>query len=135
MSKHHPPSGCSPNQSAIEVAHQNVLVVADLIRWQDQGRTLPVSQNLRFIDFAELTAELVAQFSPDIILSPLVETTFDVVDVACLLAQMGYEGPYRAVSDALPNARAVSLEIRTSAPSVDFDIVDWAQVRGLDRSV
>lgn len=126
MSKHQPPSACSTYQSPIEVTRQNVLVVADLIRWRAQGRTLPKSQNLRFIDLTDLTADLLAQFSPDIILSPLVGISFDVVDVACLLDQLGYRGPYRAVSDALPNARAVSLEIRTSAPSVDFDIVDWA---------
>ncbi len=58
MTKHHPPSTCSMYKSPTEVTRQNVLVVADLIRWREQGRTLPESQNLRFIDLTDLTVDL-----------------------------------------------------------------------------
>lgn len=60
---------------------------------------------------------------PDIILSPLVSEDFDAVDVAGVLSALAYDGPYRAVTDTLPDPEIISREVRNHAPYLDFDLV------------
>jgi hypothetical protein len=60
---------------------------------------------------------------PDIILSPLVSEDFDAVDVAGVLSALAYDGPYRAVTDTLPDPEIIRKKVRNHAPYLDFDLV------------
>lgn len=113
---------------------QKVLVIGDLTLWKTQGRALPENQNTRFIGFEDLSGKLISEFSPQIIMSPLVSPSFDVFDVAQCLSKMEFHGRYLAVSAALPDAQSVCTEIRETMPSVDLVIVEWPAFRTLIKA-
>jgi hypothetical protein len=99
------------------------LVVGNLARWQSEGRMTDALDEFHFVGFDELTPKVIDAFQPDIILSPLFDDDFDVMDVATTLINMGFEGRYRAITDALPNAGIVRCEVRNHAPGLDFDLL------------
>lgn len=129
MSKYRPnfDQGCFEQVTC--AFEQNVLVIGDLSFWQDQGRTLPESQSRRFIELADLTAKLITEFAPEIVMSPLVGLSFDVMDVAHKLKKLRFLGRYLAVCDTLPDALGVCRELRECVPDIDLQIVEWQAFR------
>lgn len=89
-------------------------------RERDGVRTLP---GTRFVDFDELTPELLELHQPDVVLSPLVTQGFDCVELAHRLVNGGFGGRYRAFAGDLPRPDLVTREIRTSFPGLDFDLL------------
>lgn len=102
---------------------QATLVVGDLSRWESEGRTMPVLDGFQFIKISDLSADLVQETDPEIILSPLVADDFDAVDVAEKLVLLGFQGRYRAIAPRLPNADLILEEVRGFAPQLDFDLL------------
>ena len=102
---------------------KSTLVVGDMARWKAQGLNLPNMEGLKFIDLHALTVEVLQDQKPDIILSPLVSEDFDAVDVAGVLSALAYDGPYRAVTNTLPDPEIIRKEVRNHAPYLDFDLV------------
>lgn len=100
-----------------------MLILGDLDRWRARGHTPPKITGFHFAGIAELNAALLARLRPDVILSGLVQETFDVLDVAANLRALNFPGRYRAVSDALPNPGLIVLEVRKIAPKLDFAIL------------
>lgn len=94
-----------------------------MARWKTQGRNLPNMDGLRYIDLSTLNSDVIKEEDPDIILSPLVSDDFDAVDVAGLLSDLAYNGPYRALTNDLPNPELIKSEVRHHAPQIDFDLV------------
>ena len=58
------------------------------------------------------------------IISPIMATDFDAVDVAKRLAANGFRGRYFAVADTLPDRDLIRREVRAAAPGLSFDIVE-----------
>ncbi|MDQ2088610.1 hypothetical protein [Marimonas arenosa] len=81
------------------------------------GRHTPL-----FLDFNQLTRELLRQTDPDQVVSWLFCTAYDAHDVAHILTGCGFRGRYRAIAPALPNKAAVAREIRRAFPGLNFDI-------------
>lgn len=131
MSKFRPnfDQGCF--EQVTRAYEQNVLVIGDLSIWQGQGRTLPESKSRRFIELTDLTAILITEFAPEIVMSPLVGLSFDVMDVAHKLRKLHFLGRYLAVCDAIPDALAVCRELRECVPDIDLQIVEWQAFRGV----
>lgn len=102
---------------------KRTLVIGDMARWKTQGRNLPNMDGLRYIDLSALNSDVIKEEDPDIILSPLVSDDFDAVDVAGLLSDLAYNGPYRALTNDLPNTELIKSEVRHHAPQIDFDLV------------
>ena len=115
--------GFSSLQELLPNQAKRTLVIGDMTRWKAQGRNLPDMDGLRFIDLSALNSEVIKEENPDIILSPLVSDDFDAVDVAGLLSDLNYDGPYRALTDDLPDPELIKSEIRRHAPQIDFDLV------------
>lgn len=109
-----------------ETENENVtstLVIGDLDRWIANGRDVPDLEGFNFTELEHLTNDLLMQMVPDIILSPLITDGFDALEVAHLLASFGYKGRYRAVTEAVPNARMILRELRAAAPGLDVDLL------------
>lgn len=102
---------------------QTTLVVGDLSRWESEGRAIPALDRLKFIKINDLSADLVQETDPDIILSPLMADDFDAVDVAEKLVFLGFQGRYRAIAPRLPNAELILQEVRGLAPQLDFALL------------
>jgi len=77
----------------------------------------------RLACFAELDTHLLNATRPDMVVSALIGDGFDAIDVARRLMQLGYRGPYRALTDPLPRPGIVRAEVRAAAPDLDFDLV------------
>ncbi len=75
-----------------------------------------------FAEFEQVEIALIAA-SPGMVLSPLLSSGFDCVDLAHLLHGFSYQGRYRVVSDDLPQPHIVRNEIRALYPGLNFDIV------------
>jgi hypothetical protein len=102
-----------------------ILAVGDARSWSAQGRRLSSDGTVFFAQFHEVTDELLATLAPRLVLSPLLAGTFDCVDLAQRLGQLGYRGPYRAIDIGLPDPELIVREVRTLVPGLDFAIVPF----------
>jgi hypothetical protein len=100
-----------------------VLAVGDTRGWTAQGRRLPSDGNVFFVEFHEVTIDLLAELTPRLVLSPLLARTFDCVDLAQRLGQLGYRGPYRAIDSGLPDPALIVREVKSLVPGLDFGVV------------
>ncbi|WP_322892514.1 MULTISPECIES: hypothetical protein [unclassified Yoonia] len=100
-----------------------VLVVGDVARWKQLGRLRDDLSGFCFVDMGELDHQKIKQIAPDLIISPLVATGFDAVDVARRLRAAAFAGRYCAVVDDVPNPEIIRQEIRSIAPELDFDLL------------
>lgn len=74
-----------------------------------------------------LTAAAMAAIRPDLVLAPLLDPGFDILDVAGRLAVFGYRGRLRAVAGPLPNPAAVVAEVRGHCGQLDFGLIVLAE--------
>lgn len=86
------------------------------------GAPRPALAGFHFAAVADLSPSLLAALRPDLILSPLLAGSHDVIDVARRLAELGYAGRYRALADHLPDPAIILTEVRLIAPALDFDL-------------
>ncbi|KJZ20144.1 hypothetical protein [Loktanella sp. S4079] len=105
------------------MAKTKTIVIGDVARWKAQGRNFSSTDELSYVSIDALCAETIAKISPDTILSPLVADTFDALDVAETLHQIGFQGQYCVVADPLPNKKAIIAEVNAKAPGLRFDIL------------
>ncbi len=101
-----------------------ILVVGDLQNWLASGRDLPRVSEIEFVDFDEITPELLERHKPDAVLCPLTAQNFDAVDIAAHLMACGFSGPLRALCPPLPNPLVVVQEMRRLCPGINFDLVE-----------
>jgi hypothetical protein len=100
-----------------------ILVIGQLRLTGGEGPAVLRQRGYRFACFAELDAALLQTTRPGMVISPLIGDRFDAVDVARRLVELGYDGPYRALSPPLPRPALVRSEVRSAAPGLDFDLV------------
>ncbi len=101
----------------------HILVVGNLKRWKAEGRLTNRLDDFHFIDFDALNEKTLLDFAPDIILSPLFGDTFDALDIALRLQELGFKGRYRSVADQIPKGDAIRADIAIHAPDIDFDVL------------
>lgn len=106
------------------VSADRTLIIGDLGRWRNEGRDVISFGEFEYIDLADLTVDLLERTKPAIILSPLVADSFDVIDIAARLAELGFEGRYRALSVQASDKKVIAAEVALVAPDLDFDILE-----------
>jgi hypothetical protein len=106
-----------------EPAYPNMLVIGGKASWTATRGALPQIDGVVFSHFRELTSTLLRDVSPDFVLSPLMDSEFDALDIAAELSRLGYRGRYRAVVASVPNPKAILNEVRQAFPFLDFDIL------------
>ncbi|WP_372839683.1 hypothetical protein [Phaeovulum sp.] len=78
---------------------------------------------MSFATFAMVDGELLARLGPDVVLAPLMTSSFDVLDLALRLVTLGYRGTLRAVTRKIPNPRLVEHEIASAYPELSFELI------------
>lgn len=73
--------------------------------------------------FADVSAQTLAIWQPDVVISPLVDRDFDCTDLARQLVDAGFKGRYRVAAHALPDPALIRREIASNFPGLDFDIL------------
>lgn len=113
-------------------AEARVLFVSHLPGSASAGKALHgrFGDDIEVVDFAEVTAELLAEFDPHFVVSPIHTAGFDVVDLGERLWKLRYKGAYRVLTEApLPNPGLVLREVRAHCPGIDVDILNMALLR------
>lgn len=100
-----------------------ILAVGSAAEWREGGNRLQADGRVAFVSIEEISVELLDRVCPTVILSPVLARSFDCIDLAQKLHDLGFTGRYRAVSDELPNPEMVEREIRHLCPGLDFGIL------------
>lgn len=96
----------------------------------EPSATLPLAlqavsgASVAIVQLDAVDAELLARTAPDVVLSPLMTSEYDILDLARVLRDCGYQGALRAYCPPLPNTRLVRAEVAQIWPGVDFDILE-----------
>lgn len=101
----------------------SILFVGNIDHWMDANSILPQMANTKICTIDELTPELFNNHHPDIVLSPLVTSQFDVMELAIKLDHLNFEGQFRAITAPMPNPEIILSEIRFECPALDFDLI------------
>lgn len=87
--------------------------------------------DIAVVDFSTLDAALLDRFDPHFVVSPILTSGFDILDVAERLWQLRFGGAYRVLTEAqLPNPDLVLREVRLKCPGLDVDILCTETLRG-----
>lgn len=108
----------------------HILVVGEMRKWQARGRVLPQEASMEFLDFQDLDQGALELHAPETVLSPVLCASFDCLDLALRLGDLGFRGRYRAMASGLPDPWLIRREIAEICPALDFDIVDLAKASG-----
>lgn len=80
-------------------------------------------RNEVFLGFDDLTHDRLLELAPDVVLSPMVTSQFDCLELAHRLHGFGFQGRYRAIAPDLPRPELVRNEVRGQFPTLDFDVL------------
>lgn len=122
--------GVSPRLSRLkdqEVAQPIILAVGEISLWRAAGRLLHPSSQLTYVEFSDLTTQLLQAVAPDIVLSNMISRSFDCLDLAQFLHQAGFQGRYRIIDANVPNPRLIMHEINVLCPGLDANVVPLGQ--------
>lgn len=111
------------NISRIASAHDIILVVGNIAKWQAELWHIPTEPALRYASFEKLDSDLLAWVEPSIIVVPLITEQFDALDVLERLSELNYQGKFLAVSKPLPSVSMVQEEFIRRAPEIDAGVV------------
>jgi hypothetical protein len=101
----------------------SILAVGTNGQWLASGCRLPASGRVVAATFAELDERMLAIHEPDVVVSPVVTSRFDCIDIAQALTEIGFRGSYRAVTTGLPNPEIVRREVRALCSGIDFMVI------------
>ncbi|NRB00893.1 MAG: hypothetical protein HRU32_13940 [Rhodobacteraceae bacterium] len=100
-----------------------ILAVGNLEEWIKQGRRVPWGGKVAFVEYCDVTRELIETISPTVVVSPLLARGFDCIDLSQVLHGAAYKGRYRAMTRNIPNPSLIKSEILAMCPGLDFDVL------------
>lgn len=87
-------------------------------------------QDIEVVDFSAVTADLLKSFDPHFVVSPILTSGFDILDLGTRLWQLRFEGAYRVLTEVpLPNPGLVLREVRDQCPGLDVDLLSIDKLR------
>ncbi|MEM0947643.1 MAG: hypothetical protein AAGK37_09575 [Pseudomonadota bacterium] len=105
-----------------------VLAIGDVSLWRRSGTQQIQTREILLSDLVQLTAVTLAEFNPDLVLSPIVTARFDCLDVAHRLSELGFSGRYRALARDLPDPSLIRAEILRDCPGLNFEILNICEL-------
>lgn len=111
-----------------------ILVVGYVEQFLNAEPRLPHCSDTIYCVITDLTPAFLELHQPSIILSPLVTSQYDVLELAVLLDDLDYSGRFRALTPILPDPEIIVDEVRFECPALDFDLIYVEQAKKL-RSV
>ena len=110
------------DEKAAEGTAPVMLVVGNVRLWRSNGRQVPQMPGFHFVGFDDVTAGLLSELRPDVVLSALLGENFDALELARRLHALKFAGRYRALTNGLPNPGVVRAEVQAAVPDLDFDL-------------
>lgn len=90
---------------------------------RENGPDPRLGETAVFLGYNNVDADQIRRMQPEKVLSWLFCSAYDVYDVAQVLIDAGFRGTYCAVAAHLPDSKAVSREIRSQFPGLDFVLI------------
>ena len=81
-------------------------------------------KELIVVGFDDVTAELLDQLRPSIVVSPLLSRRFDCLDLAQRLSALGFSGRLQVLTGDVPRPDIVLNELREHFPSLTVQLGD-----------
>lgn len=88
-----------------------ILAVGDQMTGQDTALKFPESDKIHYTIFADVTAARLAELRPILVVSPLMCRSFDCLDLAVRLQQLGYQGKLRILAPNVTKPAMIRSEI------------------------
>ena len=104
-------------------ASVKILAVGSLEEWSQQGFSTPGSRGVIYLEFHQVTEEVIREMSPGVVMSPVLARDFDCIELAIQLHNLGFDGSYRAVGKGLPKPRLIEREVAQMCPRLNFEIL------------
>lgn len=121
----------APGPVAQGSAEARILFVTHLRGSGDGALHERFGPDIDIVDFEAVTADLMERFQPHFVVSPILTSRFDILDLGQKLWQLRFAGAYRVLTDApLPNPEIVLREVRLHCPGLDVDILSMDRLRG-----
>lgn len=100
-----------------------ILMVGEPQRLQTLKKHFPDRSGVFFIEFSDLSREILQSIQPSVVVSPAISTGFDCLDLASFLERCRYQGAFRIMAHDLPRPDIIKGELRQNFPSLNFDIL------------
>lgn len=99
------------------------MAIGDTKIWKSIVGSLPSHREIVFAGIDDIDLGRMELLMPELVVSPVVTPSFDCLDVAHRLADLGFAGAYRALSQTMPDISMIRREVRALYPNLDFDIL------------
>ena len=76
------------------------------------------------LSYKDLTRDFLVATCPDVVIAPLFNSHFDVIDVIERLQKAGFRGRLCAVTARIPDGQSVEAEIRRHSLDIDFRLIE-----------
>lgn len=100
-----------------------ILVVGNIEQYLSAKPNLPFCRDTIYCVIDDLTSAFLDQHQPNVVLSPLVTSQHDIVELAIVLGKLNYTGLFRAIVAPLPNSDVIFNEIKFECPALDFELI------------
>lgn len=100
-----------------------ILVVGNTDQFLSAKPKLPACSDTLFCVISDLTPAFLEKHKPNVVLSPLVTSQHDILELAIVLDRLNFEGQFRVLVAPLPNPEVILSEVRFECPALDFDLI------------
>jgi hypothetical protein len=104
------------------------LLVGEYAHVQGAETLMPSTSAVFYLDFKDLSADVLRAVNPDLVISPVIGTTFDCLELADFLEKTAFSGRYRVVLENIPRPDIICREVRHTHPKLDFDVISGKPV-------
>lgn len=100
-----------------------ILMVGEPQRLQTLKKHFPDRSGVFFIEFSDLSRDILKAIQPSAVVAPAISTGFDCLDLASFLERCEYKGSFRIMTQDLPRPDIIKSELRQNFPKLNFDIL------------
>ncbi len=113
-------------ESGRAMSAANVLAVGDTLSPGLHAAVDPDGDSTTFASYSDVTPSLVDTLGPEVVVSLVLGSSFDCVDLAEKLSAMGFDGRYCLIAHGLPRPDLILREIRSLFPMLKVELEDLA---------
>jgi len=112
-----------------------ILMVGEPQLMQTLKKHFPERSGVFFIEFSDLSQDILSAICPDSVVAPAISAHFDCLELAAFLNAADFKGLFRAIAKDLPRPEIIRNEVRHHFPRLNFDVISPARAAPRDTKV
>lgn len=100
-----------------------VLMVGEPQRLQTLKEHFPGRSGVFFIEYSDLSADILRALQPTAVVAPAISAHFDCLDLAEFLSLSEYKGAFRIFAQDIPKPDIIRREVRQYYPALNFEVL------------